>query len=417
MNVLSLFDGMGCGQIALKELGIKVDNYYASEIDKFAIQQTQHNFPDTIQLGDVTDIKANDLPKIDLLIGGSPCQGFSFAGKQLNFDDPRSALFFEFVRLKNELKPKHFLLENVNMKRQYLRVISEYLGLFPVNINSSLVSAQNRNRWYWTNIQTKDVGLFSELWTDIPQPKDRGIFLKDILQDESTVDSKYYLSIKAIKSIVLNPDNLQKSNVNPDKSNPLLHPGHSGGIYKGMTCVAMRGRNPDNPSDRTTGSPTEQRLEAKTDGKTNCLTSVAKDNLVFYAGIENGEIKEGLSREFSQGARIYKPEGKGVCLSGEGGGLGGKTGLYLIQKSHGFNKGGNFEDKSPTVLSNSWEHNNHITDGYRLRRLTPLECARLQTIPEWYKWIVSDSQAYKVLGNGWTVDIIKHIFNYGLKTR
>ncbi len=152
MNVLSLFDGISCGQIALNRLGIKYDNYFASEIDKYAMQVTQYNFPDTIQLGNVIDVKGSDLPKINLMIGGSPCQGFSFAGKQLNFDDPRSKLFFEFVRLKNELNPKWFLLENNKMKKQYQDIISSYLGVEPIKINSSLVSAQNRERLYWTNI-------------------------------------------------------------------------------------------------------------------------------------------------------------------------------------------------------------------------------------------------------------------------
>jgi len=152
MNVLSLFDGMSCGQIALQKMGVKVDNYYASEIDKYAITVAKKNFPDMNHIGDVTEVRAEDLPKIDLLMGGSPCQGFSFAGKQLNFDDPRSALFFEFVRLLRDCKPKYFLLENVRMKKEYQDVISEHLGVEPVKINSALVSAQNRVRLYWTNI-------------------------------------------------------------------------------------------------------------------------------------------------------------------------------------------------------------------------------------------------------------------------
>ena len=371
MNVLSVFDGMSCGQIALIELGFKIDKYYAAEIDKHAITQTQHNFPNTIQLGSVTDIKAKDLDKIDLFIGGSPCQGFSFAGKQLNFDDPRSALFFEYVRLWKEIKAINpnavFLLENVNMKKEYLRVISEYLGVFPVRINSNLVSAQNRDRWYWSNIRTKDVGLFAELWTDIPQPEDKGILLKDIL--ETNVPDKYFLSDKMINYFKNRAANFNNGKVNvrdknnkattitassssidisdnfvldttlnvkanQSKSNCFTAGGNSGGLHSDMdiVCVAMRGRNPENPSDRKTGSPTEQRLEPKTDGKTNCLTSVSKDNL--------------------------------------------------------------------------------LTDGYKLRRLTPIECARLQTIPKWYEWIVSDTQIYRMLGNGWTVEVIKHIFSF-----
>ena len=173
MNVLSLFDGMSCGRIALERLGIPVDNYYASEIDKYAIQVSQANYPDIIQVGDVTELDTSTLPKIDLIMGGSPCQGFSFAGKQLAFDDPRSALFFEFVRCVEELKPKYFLLENVRMKKEYLDVISEYMGVEPIMINSALVSAQNRVRYYWTNIP------------GIEQPEQRGIVLRDILETQT----------------------------------------------------------------------------------------------------------------------------------------------------------------------------------------------------------------------------------------
>jgi site-specific DNA-cytosine methylase len=171
INVLSLFDGISCGQIALERAGIEVENYFASEIDKYAIQVAKHNYPNTKHIGSVTDVMGSDLPKIDLLIGGSPCQGFSFAGKQLNFDDPRSKLFFEFVRLKNECKPKHFLLENNRMKQEYQDIISSYLGVEPIKINSNLVSAQNRNRLYWTNIPNVKI------------PQDKGIMLKDIIGD------------------------------------------------------------------------------------------------------------------------------------------------------------------------------------------------------------------------------------------
>jgi site-specific DNA-cytosine methylase len=153
MNVLSLFDGISCGQVALNRAAISYDKYFASEIEKRAISVTQDNFPETIQLGSVLDVKADNLPKIDLLMGGSPCQGFSFAGKQLNFDDPRSKLFFEFVRLKNELKPKYWLLENVPMRQEYMDIISECLGVKPVKINSKIKSPQNRVRYYWTNIE------------------------------------------------------------------------------------------------------------------------------------------------------------------------------------------------------------------------------------------------------------------------
>ena len=182
MNVLSLFDGMSCGRIALDRLGIKVDNYYASEIDKYAMKVSEANYPDIIQVGDVTELDTSTLPNIDLIMGGSPCQGFSFAGKQLAFDDPRSALFFEFVRCVKELKPKYFLLENVRMKKEYLDIISEHMGVEPIMINSALVSAQNRVRYYWTNIP------------GVEQPEQRGIVLRDILENKK-IDG---LSEKAI---------------------------------------------------------------------------------------------------------------------------------------------------------------------------------------------------------------------------
>ena len=168
MNVLSLFDGISCGQVALNRVGIKYDNYYASEIDANAISITQKNFPNTIQLGDVEDIDVADLPQIDLLIGGSPCQGFSLAGNQLNFDDPRSRLFFEFANMLRSLKPKYFLLENNRMKKEYENIITDVLEVEPIKINSALLCAQNRARLYWTNIPT-DV------------PTDKGIMLKDIV--------------------------------------------------------------------------------------------------------------------------------------------------------------------------------------------------------------------------------------------
>jgi len=170
MNVLSLFDGMSCGQIALNRAGIAYDKYYASEIDKHAIKVTQHNYPNTVQLGDVTQVNKDSLPEIDLLLGGSPCQGFSFAGKQLNFNDPRSALFFEYVRLKNELEPKWFLLENVVMKQEYADRISELLGVKPIMIDSSRVSGQSRKRLYWTNIP------------NVSQPAVSGKHLNDYLE-------------------------------------------------------------------------------------------------------------------------------------------------------------------------------------------------------------------------------------------
>lgn len=167
-TVLSLFDGISCGQQALKELGVHIKEYYASEIDKYAIQVTQENHPNTIQIGDVTKVKGADLPKIDLLIGGSPCQGFSFAGAGLNFEDERSKLFFEFVRLLKECKPKYWMLENVNMKQEYQDIISDLIGVKPKPLNSKLTSAQNRLRLYWANFE-------------ITEPNDHKLVIGDLV--------------------------------------------------------------------------------------------------------------------------------------------------------------------------------------------------------------------------------------------
>jgi site-specific DNA-cytosine methylase len=168
INVLSLFDGMSCGQIALNKVGIEYENYFASEIEQAPIKVTQHNYPNTIQLGSVIDVKGVDLPKIDLMFGGSPCQSFSNAGKGEGFDG-KSGLFWEYVRILKEVKPTYFLLENVKMKKEWKDIISKELGVEPVEINSSLLSAQNRPRLYWTNIPNVDI------------PKDKGLLFKDVL--------------------------------------------------------------------------------------------------------------------------------------------------------------------------------------------------------------------------------------------
>lgn len=152
-NVVSYFDGISCGQVALERVGIKPVNYFAYEIDKYAIKVTQKNYPSTKQMGSVLDVNFKALPKIDLLIGGSPCQGFSSSGKQLNFEDPRSKLFFEFVRLMKECKPKYWMFENVVMKQEYQDIISDHLGCQPVKLNSDKTSAQNRVRLYWANFE------------------------------------------------------------------------------------------------------------------------------------------------------------------------------------------------------------------------------------------------------------------------
>jgi len=298
MNVLSLFDGMSCGQIALNRAGIKYDNYFASEIDKHAIKETQANFPNTIQLGDITQIKGSDLPNIDLMFGGSPCQGFSFAGKRLNFEDPRSRLFFEFVRLLKETNPTYFLLENVKMKKESEDVITEYMGVSPIEINSSLVSAQNRVRLYWTNIP------------NVKQPDDKNIHLSDILEDIEMSN------IGAIRGRYLNKGTIIGRRLNTE--------GKREDYNKSINitqCLEVRASN-------TT--------------KSNCLTTIAKDNVL--------------------------------------------TPLEIGRHPDAFNK------KLP------------------FRYFTIKECCRLQTVPDDYFKVSSDSQIRKMLGNGWTVDVIAHIF-------
>ena len=394
-NVLSCFDGVGCGQIALDSLGIKYDNYFASEIDKHAIKVTKHLFPNTVHLGDITKIDWCDLPKIDLLIGGSPCQGFSFAGKQLNFEDPRSKLFFEFVRLKEELNPKWFFLENVKMKKEYEKVITELMGVEPVEINSSLVSAQNRKRLYWTNIPVN--GL----------PKDRGILLKDILEKE--VDEKYYLSGKNLNSVTDEQRQKKKyTQINGEKGLTETARQYSSWTGDQVTedfCVAMRGRNPENPSDRTAGVHTEQRLEPRKDNKTNCLTSVQKDNLIAQPCDFRSDEGFRVKQDGKTGTLLARARTDESC------------GQYaMVNRPHGFNKGGtDYSGKTAPLTKSCWEQNHFLKNNLRIRRLTPRECGRLQTVPEHIldKMLssgVSDSQLYKMFGNGWTIEVIKHFF-------
>ncbi len=390
INVFSGFNGMGCVWLALENCGIKVNKRYSSEIDKFANKVNNTNYPDTIQLGDITKWKEwnIDWSKIDLLAFGSPCQGFSFAGKQLAFDDPRSALFFVFVEILKHcqsLNPNvHYLLENVRMKQEHENVISRLLNVKPLIINSALVSAQNRVRLDWSSINQKSFGLFGDKYIDIPQPEDLGILLKDIL--ESEVDEKYYIKSETMLKFVTDEWRLEKKYTQINGEKAITQQARQYQSWCGdFITVASRGRNPENPKSRQPGLETEQMLEPRYDGKTNCLTSVQKDNLVFAFGIKNGELSEGLSRDFSQGARIYETSGKSVTISAAGGGLGGKTGLY--------------------------------SDNYRIRRLTPIECCRLQTVPDSYFFdngnpIVSETQMYKMLGNGWTVSVVSHIFSF-----
>jgi DNA-cytosine methyltransferase len=299
MNILSLFDGMSCGQIALNKANIHYDTYYASEIDKHAIKVTQHNYPNTVQLGDVTKIKAENLPKIDLIMGGSPCQGFSFSGKQLNFNDPRSKLFFEFVRLIEECKPKYFILENVVMKKEYEDVITKYLKVNPVKINSSLVSAQNRERLYWANFE-------------ITQPENKNINLIDILENDEQINPAAIRGRKLNKATIIGRRlNTNGKRDDYNKNIPITQ------------CLEVRATNTD---------------------KSNCITTVAKDNVL-----------------------TTMPIGR---------------------------------------------HPDAFINNYPFRYYTIKEYCRLQTVPEnYFDNVASDNQIRKMIGNGWTVDVISHILS------
>lgn len=353
MKVLSLFDGISCGRLALERAGIPVEKYYASEIDKYAIQVAQKNYPDTIQVGDVTKLNYLELLDVDMVIGGSPCQDLSIAKQNREgLRGARSGLFWKYVEALEVIRPKWFLLENVaSMRNEDRDAITETLRkLYPdtecIMINSALVSAQQRKRYYWTN------------W-HVEQPQDKGILLKDILE---TADG---------------------------------------------FPAAMRTREDD------TGK--YKRIEVKGDGKANSLTSVYTDSMVAEPailqrprGYNQGGIKTGKSPTLtsgaaweqnnkviepvrigelaglskSQGNRIYSVCGKSVCLNALGGGGGAKTGLYKVD----------------------------LPDGdYIIRKLTPVECERLQTLPDNWTEGVSNTQRYKAIGNGWTVDVIAHI--------
>ena len=301
MRVLSLFDGICCGHLALERAGIKIDSYDAYEIEKSAIKATQANFPDVVHHGDVTKedfTKYKD--KVDIIIFGSPCQGFSSSGKQLNFSDPRSKLFFEAVRAINECNPKYFLMENVVMKKEWQDIISSYLGVEPIEINSSLVSAQNRRRLYWTNIP------------NVTLPKDKNITLADILEDIE------FPNPAAIRGRRLNK----------------------------ATIVGRRLDENGHRQDYDKTIPISQCLEvrATNTNKSNCLTTVDKDNVLTPLPV----------------------------------------GRY------------------PDAFKNNLP----------FRYYTTKEMCRLQTVPDDFLNMIPDSAARKALGNGWTVDVIAHIFSF-----
>lgn len=412
---------MSCGQIALRELGVPIERYYASEIDKHAIKQTQLNFPETIQLGDVEKWREWNIEweEIDLLLAGSPCQGFSLAGKMLGHDDPRSRLYWVFLDILHHVQKLNpsvkYLLENVRMRPSDEARINESLGIRPVVINSSLVSAQNRVRLYWSNIRTKSEGIWGELLTDIPQPADRGIYIRDILDDE--VDEKYYmrnlpLNEEALDGIaptqegqaadVVKLDKKLKPKAQQDKTSCLTAGGHSGGNHSDMDIlyigIYQRGRGylksrviPDKSPTLTSNSWSFNNMAFMKDPwiAKNLRSPDEKSNALLSSSYK-GARANGMS--IVQGTWRTHKDGQGFRPT-----TGGKAPCI------------------PARARNDGSGQPVAKIGYMLRRLTPTECARLQTIPDWYKWGCSDTQAYKMLGNGWTVEVIKHILSHIIK--
>jgi DNA-cytosine methyltransferase len=379
MKVLSLFDGISAGQLALQRAGIVVDAYYASEIDKYAISVTQKNFPNTIQLGDVTKWREWDIPwgEIDLVIGGSPCQGFSFAGKQLNFNDPRSALFFVFVdichRVADENPKMRFMLENVRMKKEYQDVITGYFGVEPIAINSSLVSAQNRYRLYWTNIP------------NVTQPDDCGILLRDIIESDFVDDRMVTSDGKAF----------------------CLTARYSGAVAwnsiekKQRTMIGTITSTGNNRLDQTLikhADSIDQELITDSYNKTihkekspTITTRVGGSNM-YHVVKKNEEnvlvVPEATKKGY---AEIYPNEG---------------VDLTFINST--IRRGRRMENKSNCLTATNYDY--CFFNGFSFRKLTPIECERLQTFPDNWTEGISNTQRYKALGNSWTVDVVTHIF-------
>ena len=357
--VMSLFDGISAGQVALERAGIPIEVYYASEIDKYAIQVTMKNYPNTIQLGDITKIDFTQfIGKIDLLIGGSPCQDLSIAGKREGLSGDRSGLFYKFVEALEIIKPKYFLLENnVGMPKEAYEEISRLMGCYPIEINSALLSAQNRRRFYWTNIGDKNYNLFGFPTCAIPQPKDKGILLKDIL--ESGIADR-------------------------EKTGALCATDYKGFGYNAIEYMSKHQRC------SYVAEPVIYQLpRGYNDGgikkdKSPALTTSQWQYNNLLVNKEPIRLSE-YEKSKGQAQRVYSVKGKSVALNANGGGQGGKTGLYKID----------------------------LPDGdYIIRKLSPVECERLQTFEDGYTSGISNSQRYKCIGNSWTVDVIAYIFSF-----
>tara|TARA_R100000995_G_scaffold83962_1_gene61270 strand:+ start:493 stop:1806 length:1314 start_codon:yes stop_codon:yes gene_type:complete len=432
MIILNLFSGMGCDLMAHSRTNLPpITKVYHADVDKYSVAVDKFLHPEVIQLGDVTKIKGSDIGHVDLLLGGSPCQGFSFSGKQLAFDDPRSKLFFEFVRILEELReinPKiHFLLENVRMKKEFRDVITQYLGVHPIDLDSALDSAQSRKRLYWAS------------WGIMPQ-MDKGIALKDILQTRQEIEETYYYAKKSIdymgrgseKYAVNKRSDRYTQSTDTDKSFTVTANFHKGVPYNYF--------KEDRPQADLVGKQGKVMLKENID-KASCL--LARDYKGFgnqgqtgVRCIEVGHAEEIKGHDILR--RVYSPEGKSPTLNTMGGGnrepkvvMGAFRGRYLVEgkrQDHKMKTKGmttqrlevRGDSKSNTLTT--VQKDNVVVQDIRWRALTPIECERLQTvednatlfgIDENGKQItISKTQRYKMLGNGWCVDTIAHIFSY-----
>ena len=435
MKVLSLFDGMACGMIAMQIAGVDVESYDAYEIDKYAIKTAQHNFPMIKEHGDVFEADFTQYEGVDFLIGGSPCTYWSIAQTK-NRETVASGmgweLFSQYVRALHEAKPKYFIYENNKSMSKAIRAsIDETFSFEAVLINSALVSAQNRQRLYWVGKRNPD-GTYSKV--DVEQPKDRCILLRDILETgvcwrekSCTLDANYYKGgnltslqkqsghrLMAAEPLITTPDGksfcitaTEYKGSNPQQT---LTKHRRTMVAEPIEprCVAQRGRYPENPKSRVAGLPTEQMFEAREDGKTNTLTTVQKDNLVAEP-VRIGTYPTSDGRLLnSQGSRIYSVNefyqyvGYAIEFDNEGKLIKaiGKAGKEITI----------YEVKDGKITIKGKQYPIKLRDGYYIiRKLTVRECMRLQTVPEWYEFPVSDVQAYKMLGNGWTCEVIAHI--------
>lgn len=395
MKVLSLFDGMACGMIAMNLAGVDVESYDAYEIDKYAVKTAQHNFPMIREHGDVFVADFTQYEGIDFMVGGSPCTYWSIAQTK-NRETVASGigweLFSQYVRALHEAKPKYFIYENnKSMSKEIRASIDKEFGFEAVCINSALVSAQNRQRLYWVGKRNAD-GTYSKV--NVEQPDDRGILLRDILENGIAWQEKSY-NLTTRCNGAIPSDTLKR---------------HRHTMIAEPVCVAERGRYIGGDGE------VEQHLEARNDGKTNTLTTVQKDNQVAEP-IRIGTIEnDAKNQKFdSQQYRVYSPDGKSVTLCGNGGGVGAKTGLYAVPVDCPNRKYPVYEVCGGLITIKDKQYPIKLTDGYYIiRKLSVTECKRLQTVPDNYEFPVSNAQAYKMLGNGWTCEVIAHLIRSAL---